>query len=89
MNDLLKDPLNQQLIEALIRGEGVEVNISSLSRSFKKHRNTIKMHLNDLIDHGIIKEPSYSLKWVFQEYPLLVIVRSDLPRTDEVRKFVK
>jgi predicted transcriptional regulator/DNA-binding transcriptional ArsR family regulator len=89
MNDLLHDPLNQRLIEALIKGEGVEVNISSLSRSFKKHRNTIKMHLNDLIEHGIIKEPAYSLKWVFQEYPLLVIVRSDLPRTDEVRKFVK
>jgi predicted transcriptional regulator len=73
----------------LTNGDGVEMNISSLSNTLKKHRNTIKMHVKDLIDHGIINEPSYPLQWLFVEYPLLVIVRSDLPKTDEVNNFVR
>jgi hypothetical protein len=89
MSDLLNDPLNIKLLELVTNGKGVEVNISSLSKTFKKHRNTIKMHVNDLVDSRIINEPSFPLKWMFNEYPLLVIVRSDLPRTDEVNRFVQ
>jgi hypothetical protein len=89
MSELLSDPLNLELLDLLTNGDGVEVNVSWLSKILKKHRNTIKMHVGELVDHSIIKEPAFPLKWMFNEYPLLVIVRSDLPKTEEVNKFVR
>jgi len=88
MSELLSDQLNLDLLKCICQGEGVEVNVNSLSKTFKKHRNTIKMHLNDLIDNRIIDGPAYPLLWTFREYPLLVIARSDLPRSDEVHDFI-
>jgi hypothetical protein len=46
------------------------------------------MHVNELLDNGIIDGPTYPLRWIFREYPLLVIVRSDLPRSREVHDFI-
>jgi DNA-binding Lrp family transcriptional regulator len=89
MSDLLQDPMNLTLLELLTKGDGVEVNISWLSKVLKKHRNTIKIHVSELVDHGILNEPAFPLKWMFDEYPLLVIVRSDLPKNEDVIKFVK
>ena len=73
MSEMLNDPLNLDLLECICQGEGVEVNINSLSKTFKKHRNTIKIHVNELLDSSIIEGPGYPLKWIFQEYPLLVL----------------
>ena len=51
MNDLLNDELNLLLLEKICSGDGVEVNISELSRSLKKHRLTIRDRLENIFEH--------------------------------------
>ena len=89
MSDLLNDMLNLKILENLCSGIGVEINISSLARTFKKHRNTIKGLVKELIDNKIINKPIYPFIWLFQEYPLLVIARAELPRNEKIDKFLK
>jgi hypothetical protein len=81
--------LNLELLENICSGIGVEVNINALSRIFKKHRNTIKDQAMALFDHKVINHPIYPFMWLYQEYPLLVIARAELPKTDQIDKFLK
>ena len=89
MSDLLNDRLNLDILENICSGIGVDVNISMLSNMFKKHRNTIKTQVNALFDHKIINRPIYPFIWLYEEYPLLVVVRADLPRNKEIDKFLR
>jgi DNA-binding Lrp family transcriptional regulator len=87
--DLLDDMLNLEILENICYGTGVEVNISALSSTFKRHRNTIKEQVKALFEHHILDRPIYPFIWLYQEYPMLVVVRADLPRTEQVDKFLK
>jgi DNA-binding Lrp family transcriptional regulator len=89
MNDLLNDELNLQILENICSGSGVEVNISELSRSLKKHRNTIRDRIENLLEYKIINRPSYPFFWLYNEYPLMVIARADLPRDEQTVKFIE
>jgi DNA-binding Lrp family transcriptional regulator len=89
MSDLLNDTLNLDILENICSGTGVDVNISALSKTFKKHRNTIKSQVRDLFDLKIINKPIYPFIQLYQEYPLLVVVRADLPKTHEIDKFLR
>ena len=89
MNDLLKDELNLNILKDICSGEGVEVNISELSRSLKKHRNTIRDRLNNLFKYQIINKPIYPFFWLYSEYPLMVIARADLPRDNQTNSFIE
>ena len=89
MSKLLNDSLNLEILNNLISGTGVDVNISALSKRYKKHRNTIKALVNALFDYKIINKPIYPFVWLYQEYPLLVIVRADLPRNDDINNFLR
>jgi len=89
MSELLNDMLNLQILENICSGIGVEVNYSALSKSLKKHRKTVKSCVNDLFVIRIINQPIYPFLWLYQEYPLLIIVRADLPRNEEVDRFLK
>ena len=89
MSELLNDTLNLNILENICSGTGVNVNISELSKTFKKHRNTIKSQVRDLFEHKIINKPIYPFIWLYQEYPLLVVVRADLPRNEEIDKFLR
>jgi DNA-binding Lrp family transcriptional regulator len=88
MSELLNDALNLEILENICSGMGVEVNISALSKSFKKHRNTIKAHVKELFEHKIIDRPIYPFIWLYQEFPLLVVARADLPRNEKIDKFL-
>ena len=66
----------------------MELNINALANSLKKHRNTIRTHINDLFGSGVILEPIFPFYWMYKEYPLLVISRLDLPKSDEIRDFL-
>jgi len=89
MSDLLNDMLNLEILENICSGTGVEVNISALSNTFKRHRNTIKEQVRALFDNNIINKPIFPFIWLYQENPLLVIVRADLPRSEKIDKFLK
>ncbi len=89
MNNLLNDELNLQILQNICSGHGVEVNISELSRSLKKHRNTIRDRIENLFKFEIINRPSYPFFWLYTEYPLMVIARADLPRDEQTKKFIE
>ena len=89
MTNLLNDELNLRLLKEICSGNGVEVNISELSRSLKKHRNTIRDRIEPLFENNIINKPIYPFFWLFKEYPLMVITRADLPRDELTNYFIE
>jgi predicted transcriptional regulator len=89
MTELLNDKLNLEILENICAGTGVEVNISALANTFNRHRNTIKEQVKALFEHNIIDRPIFPFIWLYEEYPLLVIVRADLPKTEQLDKFLK
>jgi len=89
MTDLLNDELNLRLLREICTGNGVEVNISKLSRSLKKHRKTIRDRIDPLFENDIINKPIYPFFWLFKEFPLMVITRADLPRDKITNHFIE
>ena len=89
MTDLLNDELNLRLLREICSGNGVEVNISKLSRSLKKHRKTIRDRIDPLFENKIINKPIYPFFWLFKEFPLMVITRADLPRDKITNHFIE
>ncbi len=83
------DEFNLRLLRYLVSGEGVNVNISSISRLLDVHRATAKRRLSQLFDSGLLKEPTYPFPHIFNEYPLLALVKADLPRTEQVMEFIR
>ena len=89
MDDLLKDELNLRLLKEICSGNGVDVNLSELSRKLNKHRNTIRDRVEDLFKYKIINRPIYPFYWLYSEYPLMVLDRTDLPRDEITNKFIE
>lgn len=89
MHDLLNDELNLNLLECICSGIGIKVNISELSKALRKHRNTIRDRINELFKYDIIDRPICPFLWLYKEFPLLVIVRADLPRDELTNKFIE
>lgn len=89
MTDLLDDQLNLEILEAICSGDGVNVNVSSFSKTFKKHRNTIKSQVINLFKHRIINKPFYPFMWLYEEYPLMVVAQADLPRNEKMEAFFR
>lgn len=89
MEDLLNDELNLKILGAICSGQGVDVNISELSRALKKHRNTVRDRVNHLFEYEIINRPIYPFFWIYSEYPLMVIARADLPRDEQTNNFIE
>ncbi|MFO7618945.1 MAG: hypothetical protein R6W91_04750 [Thermoplasmata archaeon] len=89
MTEILNDKLNLEILENIVSGTGVSVNISALSKSLGKHRNTIQTQVDELMKNHIISGPHYPFTEVFNERPLFAIVKADLPQTEQVEKFLK
>ncbi len=85
---MLKDLLNLQILENICTGNGVSVNISALAKSLGKHRNTIKTQVTALFKHNIITKPYYPFIELFNQCPLLAVVKADLPRNEQIEKFL-
>jgi len=88
MSALLDDELNLTILENVCSGVGIEVNISDLAKTLTRHRDTIRDQVNALFDNNIINRPIYPFIRLYEEYPILVIVRADLPRTEGISKFL-
>ena len=88
MSDLLGDMLNIEILENICSGTGVSVNISALSKSLGKHRNTIKIQVEELFQNEIISQPFYPFIEIFNQRPLFAVVKADLPKTKDVEDFL-
>jgi DNA-binding Lrp family transcriptional regulator len=89
MEKLLNDELNLKILKDICSGQGIDVNISELSKLLKKHRNTIRDRVDALFKNEIINRPIFPFNWLFFEYPLMVIARADLPRDTQTKKFIE
>ena len=76
------------MVEKLCSGEGVAVNISALSKSLDKHRNTIKDRVEKLFEYNILDRPVFPYNYLGREYPLIAIVREDFPRDEKTDEFI-
>lgn len=89
MDDLLNNELNLKLLKYIVSGQGVEINISKLSKDLNKHRNTIKDRINKIFKHNIINKPQYPFPWLFKELPLMVISRNNFLRDEKTKHFIE
>ncbi|MFW5945750.1 MAG: hypothetical protein ACOCTN_02615 [Candidatus Natronoplasma sp.] len=84
-----EDELDLRLLRYLLSGNGVHVNISELSRELDVHWATAKKKLQFLYDKKILNPPFYPFLQLFEEYPLLVLVKADMPRTQGIKNFYR
>ena len=89
MSLLPDDPTDLLLLEKICAGQALDINIAYLSRSFRKHRQTIRNRVNMLISHRIIDRPVFPFRALFNEYPLLVVSFSDLPYDEKTVNWLK
>ncbi|HUV33894.1 MAG TPA: hypothetical protein VMW22_03115 [Candidatus Desulfaltia sp.] len=79
MSKLLDAVDNLKLLEELVSGNAVSVNISELSRILGKHRNTIKNKVEAIFRHNILDPPIYPFHGLYRVYPVLAIIKVDIP----------
>ena len=89
MPGLLDDPLNVEILKLVCAGEGVEINVSELAESFRKHRNTVSSRLHNLFEHGIIDKPFHPLPLLFKQNPFLVIEKCEFTRDMNTNKWIE
>ncbi len=89
MSDLLDDRDNLVLLENLVSGNAVSLNLSELSRTLGRHRNTIRKKVEKIFDHKIIDRPVFPFVGMYRSYPLLVVVQLDMPQSEKFEKWVK
>ncbi len=86
---LLRNRLNLRLLDVIVSGEGVEININQLAKMLGKHRNTIKERVNKLVECNVINKPQYPFPWLFKELPLMVISRTNFFRDEQTKTFIE
>ena len=89
MTDLLEDKETLVLLENLVSGNAVSVNLSALSRILDKHRNTIKKKVENIFNHNLIDRPLFPFLGLYKIYPLLAVIQLDMPENDNFVKWVK
>ncbi|MFP4001012.1 MAG: hypothetical protein ACLFU5_03835 [Thermoplasmata archaeon] len=84
-----EDELDLRLLRYLLSGDGVHVNISELSKELDIHWATAKKKIENLYENEILNPPFYTFLQLFEEYPLLVLVKADMPRTQGIKNFYR
>lgn len=85
----LNKEVDLRILKHLLSGNGVHVNISGLANKLDIHWSTAKKKLQSLYDEEILNPPFYLFRKLFDHYPLLVLVKADMPRTEGVREFYR
>ena len=81
---------NLQLMEELVSGNVVSINLSKLSSFLGKHRNTIKNKVENIFKNKILDPPMFPFQNLYKVFPLLSIVNILIPECAEfVDKFEK
>jgi len=89
MSELLNDPINLKILNLIVSGKGVEVNISKIAKKLNKHRNTIKDRVNRLFENNIINKPQYPFSFLFKAFPLMVISEVNFLRDRKTKHFIE
>ncbi|MFX1293682.1 MAG: hypothetical protein ACFFD2_02310 [Promethearchaeota archaeon] len=87
--DLLNDRLNLKILELICQGKGISFNISKLSEKLRRHRSTIKKRIDNLSKFNIINEPSCPFLYLYNEFPLFVVVFADFPNYREIEDWIE
>ena len=74
------DILSLKILEQVVYGIGVEINITELSKIYNKHRNTITNKINKFFEQKILDRPFCSFTDIFDKHSLMVIEKGDFPR---------
>jgi len=85
---LLEDETTLRLLKMLVSGECVSVNIEALSKILGRHRATVRKQAVSLLQNRVVDRPICPFLGLYREYPLLVIVRADLPDEKPVRDWI-
>jgi hypothetical protein len=86
--EMLEDETNLQLLRSLVGGKCVSVNLSAVSKMTGRHRNTVRNEVTELLDRKVVNSPVCPFMGLYREYPLLVVVRADLPDEKRVKDWV-
>lgn len=87
-SDAFEDETNLLLLRSLVSGQCVSVNLSALSSAIRKHRNTTRKEVDALLKQRVINPPVCPFMGLYREYPLLVIIRADLPDEKRIREWI-
>ena len=79
MSVLIENIENVQLLEELVSGNAVSVNLSALSRILDKHRSTIKNKVETILENNILAPPICAFLGLYSLLPLLAIINMDIP----------
>ena len=85
----LDDTKDLRLLRYLVSGEGVSVKINAIAKELKIHRATAKKKVNFLFESNLLTKPFYPFSYLYSAYPLLVLVKADMPRSKEIIDFLK
>jgi hypothetical protein len=85
----LEDVKNLRLLRCLVSGEGVSVKINAIAKDLHIHRATAKKKVEFLFESKILTKPFYPFSYLYDTYPLLVLVKADMPRSKDVIDFLK
>ncbi|NVM55899.1 MAG: Lrp/AsnC family transcriptional regulator [Candidatus Helarchaeota archaeon] len=88
-DSLVNDHLNLLILDKICQGEGISFNISQLSNKLSRHRSTIKKRIDNLLKYKVIGKPDCPFTYLYQEYPLFVVVFADFPSYKEVEDWIK
>lgn len=77
------------MLQEICAGNGLDVNLTQLSKRLKRHRNTIRERVRTLISHKVVDRPVVPFLGLFSERPLLVVVYADLPEDTRVAKWIR
>ncbi len=89
MPDLLSDKSNLTILEELVSGQAVSVNLSELSRVLGHHRHTIAGRVQALMDHGVLDVPHVPFVGLGRVYPLFVILYLEAPDDARFERWIK
>jgi len=89
MNELLSDKLNLMLLKEICAGNGLDINLTYLTKRMKRHRKTIRKKVDILLSKKIIDRPIFPFLELFRAYPLLVVVYADLPDDSRTHNWIK
>ena len=87
-SEMVEDETNLLLLRSLVSGKCVSVNLSALSKATGRHRNTVRNEVRELLERKVVNPPVYPFMGLYREYPLLVVVRADLPDEKRVSDWV-
>ncbi len=89
LNNLLSDETSLSLLREICSGNGVNINLTYLTRRLKRHRKTIRNKVEGMVSNRIIDRPIFPFLELFKEYPILVAVYADLPEDEKIHDWIK